>query len=101
MTFVSGELFERSYELADGLIDVLAEVVADGTRVELRDIAIYPRHAGRLDVPVDRLVGWLRDLGNEARAAGFDELRITATRLSGARTGRRVDLRIQLRGKQP
>jgi hypothetical protein len=83
------------------MIDVLAEVAVEGARLELRDLAIYPRHAGRLDVPVDRLVGWLRDLGNEARAAGFDELRITATRLSGTRPGRRVDLTIQLRGEQP
>ena len=29
--------------------------------------------------------------------AGFDELRVTGTRLSGARRGRRVDLTIRLR----
>ena len=53
MTFVSGDLFERSYETPDGaIVDVLAEIVVGGTRLELRDISIYPRRAGRLDLPV-------------------------------------------------
>ena len=102
MTFVSGDLFERSYETPDGaIVDVLAEIVVGGTRLELRDISIYPRRAGRLDLPVGRLVRWLRDLENEARAVGFDELRITGTRLSGRRPGRRVDVTIRLRGERP
>ena len=52
-------------------------------------------------VDVESLVAWLRDLLEEAAADGFDELRITGTRLSGARPGRRVDLTIQLRGERP
>ena len=102
MTFVSGDLFERSYETPDGaIVDVLAEIVVGGTRLELRDISIYPRRAGRLDLPVEHLVGWRRDLQNDVRATGFDELRITGTRLSGAQTGRRVDVTIQLHGEHP
>ena len=95
--FTSGELFERSYETPDGTVDVLAEIVVDGRRLELRDIAIYPRRAGRLAVPTERLLRWLRDLEAEVRSAGFVELRITETRLSGARRGRRVDVLIRLR----
>ena len=35
-------------------------------------------------------------LVGEIANAGFDELRVTGTRLSGARRGRRVDLTIRL-----
>jgi hypothetical protein len=101
VTFAPGELFERWYETPDGTLDVLAEVVVDGSRLELRDIAVYPRSADRLDVRAERLLGWLRELENEARSAGFAELRITGTRLSGARPGRRVDVTIRLRGELP
>lgn len=101
MTFVSGELFERSYETPGSFVDVLAEIEVDGTRLELRDHAVYSRAVGRLEVRVESLVAWLRDLLEEAAADGFDELRITGTRLSGARPGRRVDLTIELRGERP
>ena len=37
MTFVSDELFERSYETPGGFVDVLAEIEVDGTRLELGD----------------------------------------------------------------
>ena len=43
MSFVDGDLWERSFETAHGVVDVLAEVVLDGRRVELRDMAVYPR----------------------------------------------------------
>ena len=36
MSFVDGDLWERSFETANGVVDVLAEVVLDGRRVELR-----------------------------------------------------------------
>ena len=96
MTFLSGELFERSYEAPSGIVEVLAEIVLEGRRLELRDIAIYPRGPARIDVPVDALMAWVRKLVDEVQAAGFDELRITGTRLSGARAGRRVDVTIRL-----
>lgn len=101
MTFASGELFERSYDAPHGTVDLLAEIMVDGVRLELREIAIYPRAVGRLEIPVEILVAWLRDLENEARDAGFDELRTTGTRLSGARTGRRIDVTIQLHREHP
>ncbi len=96
MTFVHGELFERSFESDSGVVEVLAETVVVGGRLELRDVAIYPRGAGRLAVPVGTLLGWARELVAQARDEGFVELRITGTRLSGGRPGRRVDITIRL-----
>jgi hypothetical protein len=62
VTFLSGELFERSYEAPSGIVEVLAEIVLEGRRLELRDIAIYPRGPARIDVPVDALMAWVRKL---------------------------------------
>jgi hypothetical protein len=101
MSFVDGDLWERSFETANGVVDVLAEVVVDGRRVELRDLAVYPRGHPRLSVTVAEVARWLKAVAAEARQAGFDELRITGVRMSGATPGRRVDLTIRLEKDQP
>jgi hypothetical protein len=101
MSFVDGDLWERSFETAVGVVDLLAEVVVDGRTVELRDVAVYPRVQPRLSVPVAEVARWLRAVAAEAREAGFDELRITGIRMSGATPGRRVDLTIRLKKDQP
>ena len=97
MPFSTGDLYERSIELPVGVIDVLAEIVVVGSRIELRDISVYPRAVGSLSVAPAELLGWARLAFDELAAAGFDELVVTGTRLSGARPGRRVELRIRLR----
>jgi hypothetical protein len=101
VTFRSGALFERSFVVPGGVLEVLAEVMVDGHRLELRDIAVYPRGAGRLEIPAETLLTCLREVAEEVRAAGFDNLRVTGTRLSGARAGRRVDVTIRLHEGRP
>jgi hypothetical protein len=96
--FEHGGLYERSFETPAGWIDVLAEIVVAGERLELRDIAVYPRSAERLSVSSADLLRWARIALNEIHQAGFTEVRVTATRLSGASPGRRVDLVIPLHG---
>jgi hypothetical protein len=91
MSFVDGDLWERSFEAANGVVEVLAEVVVDGRTLELRDVAVYPRVQPRLSVPVAEAARWLRAVAAEATEAGFDGLRITGIRMSGAKLGRRVN----------
>lgn len=101
MTFADGELYERSFETPAGTIDVLAEIVVTGRRIELRDIAVYPRGSVRLTVPPGELLAWARLALSELADAGFDELRVTGARLSGAGPGRRLDLTFRLRREEP
>jgi hypothetical protein len=96
VTFRHGELFERSFQAAGGVVEVLAEILIDGHRLELRDIAIYPRGVDRVPVAPTTLLGWVREVADEARREGFREVRLTAMRLSGRRRGRRVDFIIRL-----
>ena len=98
--FVDGALYERSFETPSGWIDVVAEIGVVGRRLELRDVAVYPRGPGRLDVSPAELLGWARVALDEIEQAGFEEVRVTATRLSGANPGRRVDLVIRLPREQ-
>ena len=102
MTFDDGGLYERSFETSAGWIDVLAEVRISGTRLELRDVAVYPRGAARLAVSSAELLRWARLALDEIAAAGFDDVHVTGTRLSGSSPGRRVDLvrRLQKEQKQ-
>jgi hypothetical protein len=101
MSFVEGELYERTIETPAGRIDVLAEIFLHGHQLELRDIAVYPSGTERLAVPPSELLTWARLALGEIAEQGFEELRVTGTRLSGARPGRRVDLVIRLRREQP
>ena len=101
MSFVDGDLYERSFETPAGTIDVLAEIVVTGRRIDLRDIAVYPRSSIRLTVPPSELLGWARLALSELADAGFDELRVTGTRLTGVRPGRRLDLTFRLRKEEP
>jgi hypothetical protein len=94
----SGELFERSFDVAGAVIELLAEVVVEGSTLHLRDIAIFPAGTEHASVGARALLQVLRSqLVPELRGYGFDRLHITGTRLSGAHPGRNVDLTIDLR----
>ena len=68
-----------------------------GTTLHVRDVAIYPVGIERGAVGVAFLLRAARDgLFPAVRAAGFERLRVSGTRLSGARPGRIVDVTIDL-----
>jgi hypothetical protein len=95
--FQSGKLFEWAVEIGDVRIEVLAEVVIRDQVLQLRDIAIFPSGAAKASVGPSALLAALRrQLIPQIRAEGFRQLRITGTRLSGARPGRTLDITIDL-----
>lgn len=64
---------------------------------DLRVLPVFPVGVERADVGLSPLVRAARsELFPVLRAAGFSQLRVTATRLSGASPGRIVDLTIDL-----
>jgi hypothetical protein len=90
-------LFEWAVDLGDVRIEVLAEVVVLEQVLHLRDIAIFPAGMGPASVGAAALMRALRrELIPQIRAEGFRRLRITGTRLSGARPGRTLDITIDL-----
>lgn len=90
-------LFEWAADLGDVRLEVLAEVVVLEKELHLRDIAVFPAGTGRASLGAAALLGALRrELIPQIRAEGFRRLRITGTRLSGARPGRTLDITIDL-----
>jgi hypothetical protein len=78
-------------------VELLGEVEISGTTLHLRDIALYPVGTDRATIGLVALIRAARtDLIDAARAAGFEQLRISGTRLSGKTPGRIVDLTIDL-----
>lgn len=92
----TGELLERRFEVEGSVIELLTEVDVQGETLHLRDIAIFPTGTERETVGAAAVLRVLRrELLPEMRAFGVRTLRITGTRLSGARPGRTVDLTIE------
>lgn len=98
--FENGKYFERVFDVEDvGKVRVLADTVIDGKKLHLKDFIVYPDGADELELGTKRIVKYRNKIIDEARSAGFEELRITAERLTGAREGKKgklVDLIIDL-----
>jgi RHS repeat-associated protein len=95
-SFQSGQLFERSFETSEGVVDVLAEIEVEGTTLHLKDIAIYPRGVEQLSPGTGAVLGAMNEIVQEAKSQGFELLRITGLRYSGANEGKEVDRTIDL-----
>jgi len=96
----SGGLLEGYVDVEGVRIEFLAIVEVSGATLHLQHLAIYPAGVDRAAVGVAALLRVVRqELFPGIRAAGFDRLRITATRLSGTNPGRTVDITINLTGE--
>ena len=94
--FRTGELFDRTVQTSKGPVGILAEVVVKGKTLHLKDIAIYPNGAERFNLGAKEMLKLLNQLVAEAKAAGFEKLRISGLRYSGANVGHTVDRTIDL-----
>jgi hypothetical protein len=92
-----GELFERYAQTSTGTVGVLAEVSLEGTTLHLKDLAVYPVGTKHLDVGQREMAQLTRQLAEEARDLGFEQLRISGLRYSGAKRGKVVDFTIDLK----
>lgn len=96
MNFDDG-LIEWSTIVGGVRVELLAEVTVEGPTIHLRDVAIFPAGTDRATVGAAALLHAIRqELGVELRSAGYQRLRVTGTRLSGASPGRTVDIEIDL-----
>ena len=89
--------FERVFETRAGPVGLLGTAAATGTTFELSDIAVYPiGPPGSRQIGVAEVRAGLADLKDEIARMGYDEMVITAIRVSGANPGRRVQIRMPL-----
>jgi hypothetical protein len=91
-----GDLFEREYQTPHGTIGLLAEIAVEGTTLHLSSVAIYPSEARKLEIGAREVLSIRNQLVDEIRRLGFERLRLTGRRFSGAAPGRRVEIVIDL-----
>jgi RHS repeat-associated protein len=96
LPFRSGDVILRELQTSKGILDVAAEVQVVDRTLHLKDIAVFPRGADALSLGTREVMALGSQLAAEARALGFDQLRITGTRITGANPGKAVDVVIDL-----
>lgn len=94
--FKSGDVIVKELSTGKGSVEIAAETVINGRTLHLKDIAVYPKGTDALSLGTREVMALRNQLAAEARGMGFDTLRITGTRLTGANPGKTVDLTIDL-----
>ncbi|MFN7769050.1 MAG: hypothetical protein ACK5UC_17740, partial [Planctomycetaceae bacterium] len=95
----TGSLFERSFQTSKGPVGFLAEVDVSGKTLHLKDVVIFGEGSTPLTGLTKEVLAARTQLINEARAMGFERLRITGQRVassSSANPGHLVDLIMDL-----
>jgi hypothetical protein len=94
--FRSGDIIIKELSTSKGPVEMAAETVIDGKNLLLKDIALYPKGADSLELGAKEVLALMNQLAAEAKAMGFEQLRITGIRLTGANPGKLVDVIIDL-----
>ncbi len=94
--FKSGEIITREFASSGGPVEMAAEAVINGRMLHLKDIAVFPKGAEQLNIGMKEVLRLRGQLADEVAGMGFDTLRITGTRLTGANPGKAVDMTIDL-----
>lgn len=98
--FATGQLFERTIQTSKGPVGVIAEVVVQGEKLVLKDVAVYPTASSQPLTGVYReLLGARSQLLNELKSQGFKHLQIIGERVpnsTSANPGRAIDITIKI-----
>jgi RHS repeat-associated protein len=86
---ISGEVL-REFSTSKGAVGILANASSEGTVLTLKDAAVYPMASAGLtnQVGPKQMLEALKQLGSEAKAAGYTQLVVEGTRVSGANPGK-------------
>lgn len=98
LPFRQGEIIVKEFATSQGPVELAAEVVMENQTLWLKDVAIFPKGAEKLDIGIGQVLEIRSGLASEAAELGFSKLRITGTRVSGANIGKVVDVTIDLAG---
>lgn len=96
LPFRSGDVIAKEFATGAGTVSMMAEAVVSGKTLHLKDIGRLPKDAQVLQVGTKGMLELLQKLKVEAQQLGFNQLRITGLRFSGAKPGKEVDLLIDL-----
>jgi hypothetical protein len=95
----TGDLFERSFQTSKGPVDLLAETVVEGDTLILKDVVVYGRSPSNLTGLTKEALAARTQLIEEAKALGFQKLKITGQRIpssSSGNPGHPIDITVDL-----
>ncbi|MCO5068798.1 MAG: hypothetical protein M9910_08995 [Kiritimatiellae bacterium] len=96
LPFKPGEIIVKEMATSRGTLEMAAETVIEGKVLHLKDIAIFPKGAESFELGAKEVMALRAQLAAEAKSLGFESLRITGKRLTGANPGKLVDVTIDL-----
>lgn len=102
VTPISGEVL-REFSTSKGAVGILANASSEGTVLTLKDAAVYPMTSGSLTNQVGprQMLEALKQLGVEAKAAGYTQMVVQGTRVSGANPGKLAQVTLDLTKLEP
>ncbi|MBW4506147.1 MAG: hypothetical protein KME64_06520 [Scytonematopsis contorta HA4267-MV1] len=94
--FEDGEVLLKEFSTSKGLLEVAAEVGIEAKTLKLQNISIFPKDVRKFELSTREILELKNQLMQEAKSAGFERLKITGKRVSGASFGKNVDIDIDL-----
>jgi hypothetical protein len=88
----NGQRVQQFVETTAGQLEVSYKVAVDGARLTLSNFSVFPVTTDRLNVGAAQMLNLTRQLIEAAKAQGFEQLRITGYRVSGADPGHMFDV---------
>lgn len=98
-TINNGDIILREFNTPKGIVEVAAEARVRRDVLKLKDIAVFPKGADKLDVGAREVLKIRNGLADEAASQGFRRLRITGERVSGANPGKKINVKVDLDGR--
>jgi Pretoxin HINT domain len=92
------DLYIKDFPTSQEPITFRAEIEINSKTLHLKDIGVFPSQSRRISVSPTEIRGIIKELRKQAKAEGFEKLRITGKRSSGAsfdpndiNSGNRID----------
>ncbi len=82
--FGNEEILIKEFPTSQGFVEVSAEVVIEGKILHLKSLGIFPKGIRGVNLSQKEIMESLNILKKEATSEGFEKLRITGRRVSGA-----------------
>jgi hypothetical protein len=88
----NGQRVSQLVETTAGQLEVSFKVAVDGARLTLSNLSVFPAATNRLSVGTGQMLNLTRQLIDAARTQGFEQIRITGYRVSGADPGHMFEI---------
>lgn len=94
--YKNGDRIQSFIKTPKGELEVIGQVRIEGKTLQLDRMSVFPKFSEKLHPGGAAMRSLMRGLADEARAQGFETLRFTGGRISGAGPGRLQDIIIDL-----